>query len=182
MGKTNKNKRKGGTITQRIRSLFSRGKPKPRPPTPPPNEPRDPSPRPPTPPPPHVPTPPPPMPSSPASEKIELQDVNKIIEKLLHEEDEIKISKNVRNYFVKLLNTNSVDEIRRIDKIEDDALMGFEFADSVSDKKVLLTILEELISLSINRTRDSRRKLVSEKIIGDVLKSQPNAHIKRLLE
>jgi hypothetical protein len=60
--------------------------------------------------------------------------------------------------------------------------MGFEFADSASDKEVLLTILEELISLSINRTRDSRRKLVSEKIIKEVLNSQPNAHIKRLLE
>ena len=173
MRQTNKNRRTGGTITQRIRALFSSAKPKHKVATPPPKEP----------------TPPPKEPTleqkypTPqfVSEKIEIEDVNRIIKKVLHEEGDIKISKPVRNYLVKLANTKPVDEIKRIDKIEDDNILGFGFSVTDSNKDILLRILEEIITLSINRTRDSRLKMVSEKIITATLNIKENEYIKRLV-
>lgn len=87
----------------------------------------------------------------------------------------------MRNYLLKLINTKPVDEIKRIDKIEDDNMLGFGFSVTDSNKDILLRILEEIITLSINMTRDSRRKMVTEKIITATLNIEDNEYIKRLV-
>ena len=87
----------------------------------------------------------------------------------------------MRNYLLKLANTKSVDEIKRIDKIEDDNMLGFGFSVTDSNKDILLRILQEIITLSINRTIESRRKMVTEKIITAVLNIEDNEYIKRLV-
>ena len=196
MRQTIKNRRKrGGTIKLKIRELFgifSRGKSKQKVPTPSPKEhahsPKEHAPSPKE----HAPSPkehaPSPKEHAPSpkehapSEKIEIEDVNRIIKKVLHEEEEIKISKPVREYLLQLINTKSVAEIKRIDKIEDDNIMGFGFSVSDSNKDILLSILEEIITLSINSTRDQRRKMVNAKIINSTLNRDTNKYIKRLVE
>ena len=181
MSKTRKNIRRRGTITNRIRSFFGLSKPKKTSlPTPAPNP--IPSPTPvlvPSPSP--VPSPKSPTPRSPTPKKIEESDVDEIKAKV-DPGDDIKITKPVRLYLTQLINKKTPEEIRQIDKIEDDDILGFEFSDEISDKKMLIRILTEIIDLSINATRDGfKKKRMSEKIIQHTLNIKENEYIKRLV-
>jgi hypothetical protein len=172
MSKTRKNGRRRGTITDRIRSFFGVSKSKktsPRPPVPAPA----PAPAP-------APTPKSPTPRSPTPQKIEESDIDEIKAKV-DPGDDIKITKPVRLYLTQLIN-KTPEEIRQIDKIEDDDILGFGFSDEISDKKMLIRILTEIIELSINATRDGfKKKRMSEKIIQHVLNIKENEYIKRLV-
>jgi len=175
MSKTRKNIRRRGNITDRIRSFFGVSKPK-NPST------RSPIPTPvPTPVPDPVPSPKFPTPRSPTPQKIEESDVDEIKAKV-DPEDDIKITKPVRAYLTQLINKKTPEEIRQIDKIEDDDILGFEFSNEISDKKMLIRILTEIIDLSINATRDGfKKKRMSEKIIQHTLNIKENEYIKRLV-
>jgi len=170
MSKTRKNGRRRGTITDRIRSFFGVSKPK------------NPSTRSPVPTPVPSPAPSPkfPTPRSPTPQKIEESDIDEIKAKV-DPGDDIKITKPVRLYLTQLIN-KTPEEIRQIDKIEDDDILGFGFSDEISDKKMLIRILTEIIELSINATRDGfKKKRMSEKIIQHVLNIKENEYIKRLV-
>jgi len=172
MSKTRKNRRSRRTITDRIRSFFGVSKPKkPSPPAP------TPAPKSPTP----APSPKSPTPRSPSPQKIEESDVKEIKAKV-DPEDDIKITKPVLLYLTQLINKKTPEEIRQIDKIEDDDILGFGFSDEISDKKMLIRILTEIIELSINATRDGfKKKRMSEKIIQHTLNIKENEYIKRLV-
>ena len=175
MSKTRKNRRRRGTITDRIRSFFGVLKPKKlSPPAPAPAPaPKSPTPR--------SPTPRSPTPRSPTPQKIEESDIDEIKAKV-DPGDDIKITKPVRLYLTQLINKKTPEEIRQIDKIEDDDILGFGFSDEISDKKMLIRILTEIIELSINATRDGfKKKRMSEKIIQHVLNIKENEYIKRLV-
>lgn len=115
--------------------------------------------------------------------KITMEDVDEVISNVIHSEDSLKVPKSTRKYLVTIMNNKKPDEIRELDKIEDDEVAGFGFKESTSNKQMLKRILTEIVELSVYHTRDySKNKTVNEKIIKKVLDIKENEYIKRLVE
>ena len=119
---------------------------------------------------------------APEDETIDIKDVNDIITATLKDEDTIKVPVTARKYLLKLITDNPADKIRQIDKETAEDLAGYEFDDKITDKKMLLRILKDVIEMSIHSTRDSGKKMVNKKIIDFVLDNDSNAYIKVLLK
>ena len=96
--------------------------------------------------------------------KITMEDVDEVISKVIHSEDTLKVPKPARKYLVTIMNNKTPDEIRELDKIEDDNIAGFGFTESTSNKQMLKRILTEIVELSVYHTRDyTKNKTVTER-------------------
>jgi len=118
----------------------------------------------------------------PVDETIDIKDVNDIITATLKKEDTIRVPVPARKYLLKLITDKPAHVIRQIDKNTAEELAGYEFDDKITDKKMLLRILKDVIEMSIHSTRDSGKKMVNKKIIDFVLDNDSNAYIKVLLK
>jgi hypothetical protein len=97
---------------------------------------------------------------------IAVDDITTITNDLLAHQTNIKIQNPSIQYLLALINKHTPSQLRA--KNERHNLM-LPFERYSTDKPLLLYILREIIELSINRTRDSKKKLVSVKIIQDVV-------------
>ena len=97
---------------------------------------------------------------------IAVDDITTITNDLLAHQTNIKIQNPSIQYLLALINKHTPSQLRT--KNERHNLM-LPFERYSTDKPLLLYILREIIELSINRTRDSKKKLVSVKIIQDVV-------------
>ena len=105
-------------------------------------------------------------PSQHADAVIAVDDITTITNDLLAHQQSIKIQNPSIQYLLELINKHTPSELRT--KNERHNLM-LPFEQYSTDKTLLLYILREIIELSINSTRDSKKKLVSVKIIQDVV-------------
>ena len=114
--------------------------------------------------------------------KITKEDVDEVISRVIHD-DSIKISNPTREYLVTIMNKKTPNEIRDIDRIEDDNIAGFGFTETTTNKQMLIRILTEIVELSVNNVISRRKplKTIKVNIIEDVLDRPDNEYIKRLL-
>jgi hypothetical protein len=105
-------------------------------------------------------------PSQRADAVITVDDITTITNDLLAHQTNIKIQNPSIQYLLELINKHTASELRAKNE-QHDLMLPFERYST--DKALLLYLLREIIELSINRTRDSKKKLVSVKIIQDVV-------------
>jgi hypothetical protein len=97
---------------------------------------------------------------------IAVNDVTTIADDLLSHHPNIKIQNPSIQYLLELINKHTASELRARNA-QHDLMLPFERYST--DKALLLYLLREIIEMSINRTRDSKKKLVSVKTIQDVI-------------
>ena len=98
---------------------------------------------------------------------IAVNDVTTIADDLLSHNPSIKIQNPSIQYLLELINKHTASELRARNE-QHDLMLPFERYHT--NKALLLYLLHEIIEMSINRTRDSKKKLVSVKTIQEVIK------------
>lgn len=116
--------------------------------------------------------------------KFTKEDVDTVISNVIHSGYDLSVPETTRKYLVTIMNKKTPDEIREIDKIEDDNMAGFGFTKTTSNKQMLKRILSEIVELSLNNaiSRKKPLKTISKKIVEEILSRKDNEYIKRLVE
>ena len=111
------------------------------------------------------------------SEKaVSIEDVTEQTKNLLKDTG-VKAQKPTIMYLFNFINNYKPDELR---KRNEDKNLLLPFENYHNDKDLLIYLFNEIMEMSINRTRDSKKKLVSIKIIQEVIKN--DSQLKELFD
>ena len=108
---------------------------------------------------------------------VSIEDVTEQTKNLLKYNTVIKVQKPTIMYLFNFINNYTPDELR---KRNEDKNLLLPFENYHNDKDLLIYLFNEIMEMSINRTRDSKKKLVSIKIIQEVIKN--DSQLKELFD
>jgi hypothetical protein len=101
-----------------------------------------------------------------SSASITMDEANTEIAKLMENQPPLKIPKETIMHVIAIVTKHSPAELRR----RNDPDFGLPFESYPDDKSLLLYLFREIMDLSINYTRDGKKKTMTPEIVDKVIK------------